>query len=84
MEYLKDLAKVPRTADTRMVVIGPAKPKHIAGLRKETGYTGEIFVDPTRALYAHLGLVCNYNTGKGQTSEHVHVGTAKGFVLWLV
>ncbi len=69
VEYVRDLAKIPCATEAdpdetlgedfpRVVVIGPAKPKHIAGLRKETGFRGAVFVDPGRALYAALGLVC--------------------------
>ena len=40
-----------------LVVIGPAGPEHIAGFRAATGYTGPLFVDPSRRTFQTAGLV---------------------------
>jgi hypothetical protein len=36
----------------RLVVVGNGPPVTIAGFRKTTGFTGELFTDPSRASYS--------------------------------
>ena len=38
------------------MVIGPAKPEHIAGFRRVTGYGGPLYVDPSRRAFRTAGL----------------------------
>ncbi|HYR70601.1 MAG TPA: peroxiredoxin-like family protein [Candidatus Acidoferrum sp.] len=40
-----------------LVVVGPAKPEHIAGFREATGYKGALFVDPALRAFKTAGLV---------------------------
>ncbi len=40
-----------------VVVVGPAKPEHIAGFREATGYTGPLFADPSARAFKTAGLV---------------------------
>ena len=39
-----------------LVVLGPARPEHIAGFRAATGYDGALFVDPSLAAFREAGL----------------------------
>jgi hypothetical protein len=40
-----------------LVVVGPAKPEHIAGFRQATGYAGPLFVDPSLRSFKTAGLI---------------------------
>jgi hypothetical protein len=39
------------------VVVGPAKPEHIAAFRQATGYGGALYVDPSLRAFRTAGLV---------------------------
>lgn len=39
------------------MVVGPARPQHIAGFREATGYKGLLFVDPGLRTFKTAGLV---------------------------
>jgi hypothetical protein len=39
-----------------LVVLGPARPEHIAGFRAATGYDGALFVDPSLGSFREAGL----------------------------
>jgi AhpC/TSA antioxidant enzyme len=39
------------------VVVGPARPEHIASFRGTTGYRGPLFVDPSLRAFRTAGLV---------------------------
>jgi alkyl-hydroperoxide reductase/thiol specific antioxidant family protein len=39
-----------------LVVVGPAKPEHLAGFREVTGYTGPLYADPSLATFSAAGL----------------------------
>jgi hypothetical protein len=39
------------------MVVGPAKPEHVAGFRRVTGYAGPLFVDPSLRTFKTAGLV---------------------------
>ncbi|KIM32202.1 hypothetical protein M408DRAFT_20525 [Serendipita vermifera MAFF 305830] len=58
--YVEELAKVPKgaldAADTRIVVIGCGDWSLIKLYREHTGFTSEIYAEPTRALHKILGL----------------------------
>jgi hypothetical protein len=53
------LPEIERRGAT-LAVIGPASPEHIAGFRAATGYTGSLFVDPSRRTFQTAGLVRGY------------------------
>ncbi len=38
------------------MVIGPARPEHVAGFRQVTGYQGPLYVDPSRRVFRTAGL----------------------------
>jgi peroxiredoxin len=40
-----------------LVVVGPADPEHIAGLRRDTGYQGALLVDPAGRAFRTAGLI---------------------------
>ena len=52
----KRLPEIERRGGT-LVVVGPAKPEHIAGFREATGYKGALFVDPALRAFKTAGLV---------------------------
>ena len=39
------------------MVVGPAKPEHIAAFRQVTGYAGSLYVDPSLRTFRTAGLV---------------------------
>ena len=39
------------------MVVGPAKPEHIAAFRQATGYAGSLYVDPSLRTFRTAGLV---------------------------
>jgi len=39
-----------------LVVVGPAKPEHIASFRQATGFAGAVFVDPSLRTFRTAGL----------------------------
>lgn len=39
-----------------LVVLGPARPEHIAGFRAATGYDGALLVDPALGSFREAGL----------------------------
>ncbi len=45
-----------------LVVVGPARPEHIADFRRATGYAGPLFADPSLRTYEAAGLA--YGWGK--------------------
>ena len=49
------LPDIERRAAT-LVVVGPARPEHIAGFRSATGYKGPLFVDPSLRAFRAAGL----------------------------
>jgi peroxiredoxin len=55
-----------------LVVVGPAEPALIAGFREVTGYTGALFVDPTRRGFKTGGLV------HGRASTYHPLAVLKG------
>ena len=38
-----------------LVVLGPARPEHIAGFREATGYDGALFVDASLGSFRQAG-----------------------------
>ncbi|XP_055886647.1 peroxiredoxin-like 2C isoform X6 [Biomphalaria glabrata] len=58
-EYVEDIAIIPleytQNAGVRLVVIGPAQPKHIKAFKKLTGLSYSLYVDPEREVYKALG-----------------------------
>ncbi|MGH7373082.1 MAG: AhpC/TSA family protein, partial [Candidatus Rokuibacteriota bacterium] len=44
------LPEIERRGAT-LVVVGPARPEHIAGFRQVTGYRGPLFVDPSLRVF---------------------------------
>ncbi|KIM19349.1 hypothetical protein M408DRAFT_83628, partial [Serendipita vermifera MAFF 305830] len=58
--YVEELAKVPKkaldAAGTRIVVIGCGDWSVIKTYREHTGFTSEIYAEPTRTLHGILGL----------------------------
>jgi len=55
-----------------VVVVGPAKPEHIAGFRGATGYKGALFVDPALRAFRTAGLV------RGRASTYHPLAVLKG------
>lgn len=55
-----------------LVVVGPAKPEHIAGFREATGYKGPLFVDPAGRTFRTAGLV------RGWASTYHPLAVLKG------
>ncbi|HET7875792.1 MAG TPA: peroxiredoxin-like family protein [Methylomirabilota bacterium] len=45
-----------RAAGAEVVVVGPARPEHIADFRRATGWEGPLFVDPSCRTYKAAGL----------------------------
>ena len=39
-----------------LIVVGPAKPEHLAGFREVTGYAGPLYADPSLATFRAAGL----------------------------
>jgi AhpC/TSA antioxidant enzyme len=39
-----------------LVVVGPARPEHLAGFREATGYAGPLYADPSLATFSAAGL----------------------------
>ncbi|KIM32204.1 hypothetical protein M408DRAFT_20527 [Serendipita vermifera MAFF 305830] len=58
--YVEELAKVPKSAldaaGTRIVVVGCGDWSVIKTYREHTGFTSEIYAEPTRTLHGILGL----------------------------
>ena len=50
------LPEIERRSAT-LVVVGPARPEHIAGFRAVTSYKGLLFVDPSLRAFRTAGLV---------------------------
>jgi len=44
-----------------LVVVGPARPEHIAGFRRATGYDGPLFVDPSLRAFETAGLASGWD-----------------------
>ena len=56
-----------------IVVVGPARPEHIAAFRQATGYGGALYVDPTLRAFRTAGLVdarAARSTAARGTPEH--------------
>lgn len=55
-----------------IVVVGPARPEHIAAFRQATGYGGALYVDPALRAFRTAGLV------HGWASTYHPLAVAKG------
>jgi hypothetical protein len=55
------LPEIERRGAT-LVVVGPAKPEHIAAFRQATGYAGSLYVDPSLRTFRTAGLVHGWAT----------------------
>jgi peroxiredoxin len=73
-----------------LVVVGPAKPEHIAGFREATGYKGAVFVDPGLRAFRTAGLVHGWATtyhplallkGIGALTQGFRQGARQGDVV---
>lgn len=58
--------------DATLVVVGPARPEHIAAFRAATGYAGPLFVDPSLRAFRTAGLV------RGWASTYHPLAVLKG------
>jgi hypothetical protein len=58
------------------VVVGPAKPEHIAGFRQVTGYRGPLYVDPSLRAFKTAGLI------HGWASTYHPIAILKGAVAF--
>lgn len=65
------MAEIERRGGT-LVVVGPAKPDHIAGFREATGYKGALFVDPSCRAFRTAGLI------RGWASTYHPLAVLKG------
>ncbi|EJC98573.1 uncharacterized protein FOMMEDRAFT_23431 [Fomitiporia mediterranea MF3/22] len=69
--YVSQLAGVSESAlaeaSTKLVIIGCGDWSLIEGYKKDTGFKGDIYAEPSRDLYQKLGMSCNLNlTPAGQ------------------
>ncbi|XP_032873604.1 peroxiredoxin-like 2C isoform X1 [Amblyraja radiata] len=81
-EYVEDLAKIPekslKDADVRLIVIGQSSHDHIQDFCTQTGYTHEIYVDPTRSIYKSLQMKQGEIFHQAVRSAHVKSSTLNG------
>lgn len=67
-------------AAQRIVAVGCAKSKFIRPFRAETRFPHDLFCDPERAIYNHLGLISKAGMGASR-SAHVKSGVVMGLVV---
>ncbi|EMD31125.1 hypothetical protein CERSUDRAFT_69555 [Gelatoporia subvermispora B] len=64
-QYVMQLASVPKEsleqAGVKVVIVGCGEWSLIKNYCETTGYAGELYADPSRALYRTLGLIENLN-----------------------
>ncbi|XP_067838318.1 peroxiredoxin-like 2C isoform X1 [Heptranchias perlo] len=74
-EYVEDLAKIPQKylmdVGVRLIVIGQSTHHHIKGFCTLTGYTHEIYVDPSRQIYKKLKMKQGETFHQAGRSLHV-------------
>ncbi|KAK7437271.1 hypothetical protein VKT23_018716 [Stygiomarasmius scandens] len=62
-QYVEQLASVPKEklegANIGLVVVGCGDWQPITHYAEETGFKGEIYAEPTRAIYRELGMISN-------------------------
>jgi len=65
--YVVQLSEIPKATleevNTELVIIGCGEWKVIDVYKKNTGFQGRIFADPSRALYRHFGMTENIAAG---------------------
>ena len=44
-----------------LIVVGPAKPEHLAGFREVTGYAGPLYADPSLHTFRAAGLAYGWS-----------------------
>ncbi|XP_055886643.1 peroxiredoxin-like 2C isoform X2 [Biomphalaria glabrata] len=83
-EYVEDIAIIPleytQNAGVRLVVIGPAQPKHIKAFKKLTGLSYSLYVDPEREVYKALGCQDKIATAAVENSKHIKSGFVTGML----
>ncbi|XP_051876596.1 peroxiredoxin-like 2C [Pristis pectinata] len=81
-EYVEDLAKIPQKyledAGVRLIVIGQSSHDHIQPFCALTGYTHEIYIDPTRKIYKSLQMKQGETFHQAVRSPHVKSSTLTG------
>jgi len=76
--YVMQLGEIPREvlqeANTSLVIIGCGDWQMLETYKKNTGFEGRIYADPTRTLYHHFGMIENIAAGGKDEPKASYIG----------
>jgi len=85
LNYVIQLAEMPKTTleetKTDLVIIGCGEWKVLDTYRKNTGFGGRIYADPSRALYRHFGMTENLSSKVQDEAKASYVQDATAVTL---
>jgi len=83
--YVVQLSEIPKAAfeesKTQLVIIGCGEWKLIDNYKKNTGFEGHVYADPTRSLYRHFEMVESLSKPDGDEPKPSYVQGAVSVTL---